>query len=124
MTTWLEDAAAGTVPDSVEGGIHVAPLAPICWGEPRAQSSGRAENTPRTLSESDEWFSSEAACVEFLRRVRWPAGFGCPRCNSTGGWVMQKGLWRCASCVHETSITAGTIFAGTRKPLRLWFQAA
>ncbi len=27
----------------------------------------------------------------------------------------------CAGCAHETSVTAGTVFEGTRKPLRLWF---
>jgi len=29
----------------------------------------------------------------------------------------------CAFCQRQTSFTAGTIFEGTRKPLRLWFQA-
>ena len=35
-----------------------------------------------------------------------------------GGW-----LFRCSSCARQTSVTAGTLFEGTRKPLRLWFQA-
>ena len=30
---------------------------------------------------------------------------------------------RCRSCHRQTSATAGTIFDGTRKPLRTWFQA-
>ena len=34
-----------------------------------------------------------------------------------GGWL------RCRACRRETSITAGTIFEGTRKPLRTWFLA-
>lgn len=29
----------------------------------------------------------------------------------------------CATCRRQTSVTAGTIFEGTRKPLRTWFQA-
>ena len=29
----------------------------------------------------------------------------------------------CASCRRETSVTAGTIFAGTRQPLETWFAA-
>ena len=29
----------------------------------------------------------------------------------------------CASCQRQTSITAGTIFEGTRKPLGTWFRA-
>ena len=28
----------------------------------------------------------------------------------------------CTSCGHQTSVTSGTIFHGTRKPLLLWFH--
>ncbi len=34
-----------------------------------------------------------------------------------GGWL------RCRACRKQTSLTAGTIFEGTRKPLRTWFLA-
>ena len=37
---------------------------------------------------------------------------------------MGDGLYRCAACDRRTSATAGTIFAGTRSPLTLWFAAA
>jgi len=37
---------------------------------------------------------------------------------------MGDGLRRCAVCRSETSVTAGTIFAGTRTPLVSWFAAA
>jgi hypothetical protein len=30
----------------------------------------------------------------------------------------------CPACRVQTSVTAGTIFEGTRKPLKLWFIAA
>ncbi len=36
---------------------------------------------------------------------------------------MNTGLIRCAACQHKISVIAGTMFHGTRKPLRLWFQA-
>ena len=36
---------------------------------------------------------------------------------------MRDGLRRCAVCRSETSVTAGTIFAGTRTPLVSWFAA-
>ena len=78
---------------------------------------------PRTLAEFDEWFSSESACEKFLRRLRWPSGFECPGCGSVGGWETSRGLLRCPSCARQTSVTAGTLLAGTRKPLRQWFQA-
>lgn len=78
---------------------------------------------PRTLTEFDEWFSSDAACEEFLRQIRWPDGFCCPECGEAGGWRTRRGLVECPRCGRQTSLTAGTIFEGTRKSLRLWFQA-
>ncbi len=77
---------------------------------------------PRTLQEFDKWFSSEAACAEYLRRVRWREGFKCPACGGTKAWVMARNHLWCTSCQRQTSVTAGTIFQGTRKPLRMWFQ--
>jgi len=78
---------------------------------------------PRTLQEFDEWFPSEEACAEYLRRLRWPEGFRCPGCGKGKAWLTARGQLFCASCRRQTSVTAGTVFEGTRKPLRLWFQA-
>lgn len=78
---------------------------------------------PRTLQEFNEWFSSEAACADYLRRLRWPDGFHCPGCGGSEAWMTTRGQLRCAGCQRQTSLTAGTIFEGTRKPLRTWFQA-
>lgn len=78
---------------------------------------------PRTMQEFDQWFSTENDCIEYLQQLRWPDGFRCPGCNGTKGWQMAKGLIRCSKCKQKISILAGTIFHGTRKPLRLWFQA-
>jgi len=78
---------------------------------------------PKTLQEFDEWFSSEDACNAYLRRLRWPNGFRCPSCGGDNAWTTTRGQLRCATCQRQTSATAGTIFGGTRKPLRTWFQA-
>ena len=40
-----------------------------------------------------------------------------------GWWQMADGLRRCRGCRSESSVTAGTIFAGTRSPLVSWFAA-
>ena len=77
---------------------------------------------PRTMQEFDEWFSNEVACVEYLRRLRWPEGFQCPNCGKNKEWLTGRGLLRCANCQRQTSVIAGTLFEGTRKPLRTWFQ--
>jgi hypothetical protein len=72
----------------------------------------------------DDWFRTEAGCREYLRRLRWPDGFVCPRCGVTGEpWMMSDGLLRCRRCHGRTSLTAGTVFQNTRKPLRMWFLA-
>ena len=78
---------------------------------------------PRTLQEFDAWFSTENQCSNYLVRLRWPGGFACPACDGTSGWVTARRDIRCSRCQRQTSPTAGTIFAGTRKPLRTWFQA-
>jgi transposase-like protein len=65
----------------------------------------------------------ELACLDYLARLRWPGGFVCPRCAATEAWQLSRGLWRCASCRRETSVTAGTVFAATRLPLETWFAA-
>ena len=78
---------------------------------------------PRTLQEFDQWFSTEEACINYLQRLRWPEGFRCPSCHGRKGWKMATGLIRCSDCKQKVSIIAGTMFQGTRKPLRLWFQA-
>src|SRR5271166_1184800 len=73
----------------------------------------------------DERFRDDAACREYIRRfLRWPQGFTCPPCGETGEpWVMAGGWLRCRACRKQTSLTAGTIFEGTRKPFRMWFLA-
>ncbi len=65
----------------------------------------------------------EAACREFLVRLRWPGGFQCPRCDGRKGWPVRGVLLQCSGCGHQTSVTAGTIFQDTRKPLTMWFRA-
>lgn len=77
---------------------------------------------PRTLSEFDRRFATEQACREYVVSVRWPDGFRCPRCSSEKAWLTKEWLMHCAECGHQTSATAGTVFHGSRKPLRLWFQ--
>jgi transposase-like protein len=84
----------------------------------------RGVDYPRTFQEMDEWFCSDAGCREYIRRLRWPDGFACSHCGMVGEpWTMSDGLLRCRSCRGRTSLTAGTVFQDTRKPLRMWFLA-
>ena len=81
------------------------------------------EDYPRNLTEFDARFGTEEACREYLRQLRWPDGFGCPRCGCRKSWPVREVLLQCTDCGHQTSVTAGTIFQDTRTSLRLWFQA-
>ena len=83
------------------------------------------EDYPRTLRELEQRFADEASCREYLVGLRWPDGFRCPRCGGDRAWSTGRaGLWECAACSYQASVTAGTILQDTRTPLPLWFRAA
>ncbi len=81
------------------------------------------EEYPLNLNEFEAWFGSEQACRDYLFRLRWPEGFRCPRCAGREFWPVRSVLFQCRGCSHQTSVTAGTIFQDTRKPLADWFRA-
>ena len=81
------------------------------------------EEYPRPVLELEECLGTEEACREYLRRLRWPEGFRCPRCGGSEAWLTGGGLHHCRGCDLQTSPVAGTIFQDTKKPLRLWFRA-
>jgi transposase-like protein len=78
---------------------------------------------PGTAVELRDWFPTEQACRDYLVRLRWPDGVFCPDCKATEIWSMTPPFYRCAQCGYDFTVTAGTLFADTHKPLRLWFEA-
>jgi len=81
------------------------------------------ENYPQTLMELESRFSTEKGCRDYLASLRWPDGFACPRCIHRIAWEKNNGLFQCASCHYQTSVTAGTIFDQLRTPLPVFFRA-
>lgn len=81
------------------------------------------EDFPRTLLELERRFPDDASCRRYLFALRWPEGFVCPRCGKTKAWETGRGLWLCAACRHQASVTAGTVFQDGHLPLTLWFRA-
>lgn len=81
------------------------------------------EDYPRTILELERRFPSDEACRQYLFDMRWPSGFICPRCGHGLAWHMSRDLYLCAACRFQVSVTAGTVFQDTRKPLTLWFRA-
>jgi len=79
---------------------------------------------PRTYQEFLDWFADEAACRRYIAACRWPQGFECARCGAKAKpWITSRGYLHCRVCGSEMSLTAGTIFDRTRRPLRTWFAA-
>ena len=83
----------------------------------------KIEKYPKDFQEFLAQFKDEDSCRNYLFELRWPDGFACPKCtNTTKHWVTAQNLIHCGVCGHQASLTAGTIFHGTRKPLLLWFH--
>ena len=84
------------------------------------------QSFPKTILEFEEKFATEEACRDYLIECRWGGKPSCARCGNQNLWLVHDGRhFECSdkSCRHQTSITAGTLFHRTRKPLRLWFRA-
>jgi transposase-like protein len=69
-------------------------------------------------------FSSDEQCRELLKRLRWPEGVRCPRCQTDAiKLATTKELFFCQTCVYQFSVLAGTIFNDSHLPLPIWFMA-
>jgi transposase-like protein/ribosomal protein L37AE/L43A len=69
-------------------------------------------------------YGTEEKCRAVVVASRWPNGFECPGCGGRAcSTVKTRGLFQCSTCRRQTSPIAGTIFASTHLPLRLWFRA-
>ncbi len=74
----------------------------------------------------DDLYGTEPLCHAALVRWRWPKGFECPDCEGRAYCIVERGtriLYQCNACRKQTSVKAGTIFACSKLPLRLWFKA-
>ena len=82
------------------------------------------EDYPKNLLELESRFSTEEACCNYLFKLRWPKGFSCSKCKNQNVWFIKKRkVYQCTKCNSQISVTAGTIFQDTHKPLILWFRA-
>jgi hypothetical protein len=74
-----------------------------------------------------EWqrqFGSETNCLNHIKQLRWPTGFICPRCSCEHGYELTtRDVYECSQCHKQTSVTADTLFHGSRISLTKWFWA-
>ena len=79
-------------------------------------------------------FSDEERAREYLEKQRWPEGPVCPHCGvigeayrlkptENGKTHVRKGVWKCAGCRKEFTVTVGTIFEDSHIPLHKWLLA-
>jgi len=72
-----------------------------------------------------EHFSDETVCREYLEKLRWPDGqTQCPHCQNHKVYRFSDGKrFKCAGCRKQFTAKVGTIFEGSKVPLRKWFVA-
>jgi transposase-like protein len=75
-----------------------------------------------SLTEFLKHYATEEQCRAALYTCRWRKGFECPNCGHHSACKLsRRDLYQCNRCHHQSSVTAGTIFQGTKLPLSVWF---
>ena len=70
-------------------------------------------------------YSTDDACLEDIKSIRWPEGVTCPTCNKVTLFykITDRTSYSCGVCRTQIFPLAGTIFEKTTTPLRFWFYA-
>jgi transposase-like protein len=83
--------------------------------------------TARTLSIASVARMSEAEARATFQRIRWADNDGepyCPRCGCLKVKALAtRPVWKCSGCAYQFSVTAGTIFADRKRPIRDYLLA-
>jgi transposase-like protein len=77
-------------------------------------------------------YNDEGAARGALEAVRWPDGPVCPHCGNVDqdkiakgvGKAHRPGLYYCAGCDGQFTVTVGTVFERSKIPLTKWWVAA
>jgi len=71
-------------------------------------------------------FKNEKDCEYHLFSIKYPYGFHCADCSCNEFYRLKRyknRVFQCKNCGKQESLTANTIFQGTRTPLLKWFWA-
>ena len=70
---------------------------------------------------------SNAEAQDALRQIRWADNGGDPYCPKCGCLhvtsLATRPVWKCKGCTYQFSVTAGTIFADRKRPIRDYLLA-
>ena len=82
-------------------------------------------NTTFSLSNFNALFTTDEACLEEIKRIRFPQGIYCVTCEMTTGHYKVAGrtAYSCGYCRTHFYPLIGTIFEKSSTGLRLWFYA-
>jgi transposase-like protein len=80
---------------------------------------------------TDPRFQDPEKAREWLEAQRWPEGPICPHCGNanpdkiTGlkGKAHRPGLYQCAECREQFTVTVGTVMERSKIPLNKWLMA-
>jgi transposase-like protein len=76
-----------------------------------------------TLIDVNRLYSADDKCRELLKRLRWPHGIECLRCNSKNVFEVSSFKYECRECRYQFTVTAQSIFHDSHLPLQTWFLA-
>jgi transposase-like protein len=76
-------------------------------------------------------FTDETKAREWLEARVWPQGPTCPHCGNADqgkiralqGKAHRPGLYQCAECREQFTVTVGTVFERSKIPLSKWLAA-
>ncbi len=82
-------------------------------------------NEKFTISQFLKRFPNDEACLEELKKLRYPDGVFCSKCQLVTNHYKVTGrtAYACANCGNHIYPLAGTILDKTTTPLRLWYYA-
>jgi len=76
---------------------------------------------------------TEDAAREVIEKMRWPNGPVCPHCGATKIYTLKpkptstrpvrKGVYKCAKCRRQFTVTVKTVFEDSHIQLRVWLSA-
>ncbi len=80
---------------------------------------------------TDAIFQDADKARQFMEAERWPNGPYCPHCGNsdrdkiTGlkGKAHRPGLYQCAECREQFTVTVGTVYERSKVPLNKWLLA-
>lgn len=98
------------------------------------QAATKQADDELTLMKIMQRFSTEESAREYIENLRWPNGPVCPHCGNCAegrvykvtantGKKIRAGLYKCAECSDQFTVTVGTVMEDSHIPLHKWLVA-